>query len=151
MLSVTATGATAGNFKLSFLYNGFLYTTGNIAFNATGANIATAILAATGGPNNAALSTVLPAASITGGGTALPGGPATVTASGAAEGRIQPKLVNNVGLTGGSAVVTETTQGSGATTPYPSGNTLTLATVYIPSTATSSANYTITAASLPTS
>jgi len=138
--SVAITGTpTGGTFTLSFTFNGFNYTTAAIAYNASAATVATAVLAATGGP---ALYGTL-----TGTGGALPGAAVTLTASGALEGPITNQYINTSNLTGGTSVAgtfTSTTAGVGGTPPQFGGNDLPLAFVYIPATATSSSNYVIT-------
>jgi hypothetical protein len=136
---VTSGTPTGGTFTLGFTYNGFNYTTGTIAYNASAATVASAILAATGGP-------ALPSGTVTGSGGALPTA-VTLTASGALEGPITNQRVVANALTGGanpSVAYTVTTPGVGATLPNFAGASLPLATVFIPSTATSSSNYTIT-------
>lgn len=140
---VTSGVPTGGTFALSFMYAGFTYTTAGIAFNASAATVATAVLAATGGP-------ALPATSIAGTGGALPTA-VTLTTSGALQGPITNQVFNGNLLTGGTApsgTFTATTAGVGATAPQPNGGFLPLAHVYIPSTATTSANYTITTIAL---
>lgn len=138
--SVTTTGTpTGGTFILSFKYNGYFYTTSTIAYNAAASAVASAVLAATGGP-------ALPAASLTGSGGALPTA-VTLTASGALEGPITGQTANGAALTGGTsptATFTQTTAGVGGQAPTLGGNYLPLAYVFVPSTATSSSNYTIT-------
>lgn len=140
--SVVTTGIpTGGTFTLSFTYDGENYTTAGIAFNASAATVASAVLAATGGP-------ALPAGTVAGTGGALPTA-VTLTASGALEGPITNQSANYSGLTGGTnptVTFTRTTPGvAGAQAPVPPGaRTTPLAEVFIPSSATTSGNYTIT-------
>lgn len=137
--SVSITGATAGTITLSFHYNGFLYTTATIAYNATAAAVASAVLAATGGP-------ALPSGSLTGTGGPLSTAAVTLTASGALEGPITGQTVSAVsGLTGATATAfNQTTAGVGAAWPTFNGNDMPVALVFVPATATSSANYVFT-------
>ncbi len=137
---VTSGVPTGGTFTLQFTYDGNTYTTAPIAFNASAAAVASALAAATGGP-------ALPG-TLTGSGGPLPTA-VTITASGAFEGPITGQIGNGAGLTGGTApavAFTRTTQGTGGSPAptFPAGNTMTLAEVFIPSTATSSTNYTFT-------
>lgn len=129
---------TAGTFGLEFTYNGSNYTTAtNLAFNSTAAAVAAAVNAATGGPR-------LPA-TFTGTGGPLGTAAVTLTASSALEGPLTNQAIIPNALTGGAASFVRTTQGSGggqAPVP-PGGNVMALAEVFIPSTATSSANYVI--------
>lgn len=129
--SFTAGAATLGTFTVQFLWNGFIFTTAGIAYNATGAAVATAITGATGGPNNATFGDTS-AGTVTGGGTALPTGPATAVFSAGAEGPVVPLFVDSSGLTGGTAALTRTTVGVGAQSPFPSGNALVLGGYYVP-------------------
>jgi hypothetical protein len=139
--SVVTTGVpTGGTFTLSFTYDGQNYTTAPIAFNASAATVATAVVAATGGDQ-------LPG-TLTGTGGALPTA-VTLTASGALEGPITNQFANYAALTGGTnptVAFTQTTAGTGgAQAPTPPGGKVTpLAEIFIPSTATTSGNYTIT-------
>lgn len=135
---VTSGVPTGGTFVLSFVYNGFTYTTAAIAYNAAASAVASAVLAATGGPT---LSTTL-----TGSGGALPTA-VTLTASGSLEGPITNQIFNGAALTGGTApsgTFTTTTAGVGAVPKIPGGLALPLANIFIPSTATSSSSYVIT-------
>lgn len=125
--SVTAGAASAGSFQVQFQYNGFLFTSAAIAYNALGSAVATAIQNATGGPGSATFANLVGGTGgITGGGTALPGGPATVTFSAGVEGPVIPLAVDNQALTGGTGAVTRTTVGVGSQSPFPSGNVLVL-------------------------
>lgn len=95
----TDTGTiTAGNSKLTFLGQ----QTGNVAWNASAANVVTAL---------EALSNIAPGdVSATGG--PLPGTPVVVTFAGAYQGVNVPQMtVDNTGLTGGTLAVTTGTQG----------------------------------------
>lgn len=143
--SVATSGTpTGGTITLGFTYNGFNYTTGTIAYNASASTVASAILAATGGP-------ALPSGSLTGSGGPLTTAAVTLTASSALEGPISNQRVVANALTGGtnpSATFTQTTAGSGSLTSGYGGSTLPLATVFIPSTATSNSNYTTTSVAL---
>lgn len=152
--SVATSGVpTGGTFKLGVTYNGFFFQTAAIAYNAAASAVATAVLAATGGPNNIALSAYAPAAALTGSGGPLGTAAAVLTASAGLEGSFTVGVLANA-LTGGttpSATATVTTTGVGAVGAGPNGSSLILAPVYIPSTASTSANYTIGAGSMLTS
>lgn len=153
--TVATTGTpTGGTFQLGFNYNGFWFVTGNIAYNAAASAVATAVLAATGGPNNVALSSFAPGAALTGSGGALTTAPVTLTAGGGLEGPITNVQVVANALTGGTTpgvTFTRVTQGAGGQSQTPGGSALVLAAVNIPATATSSSNYTITTGQLLTS
>lgn len=137
---------TGGTLALSFMYNGFNYTTAAIATNGsttpTAATVATAVLAATGGP-------ALPASTLTGSGGPF-STPIVLTASGALEGALTRQAINTSLTTGtvGATTYVQSTAGVGGGAPVPSGGYLPLAQVYVPSTATSSSNYTITSVAL---
>lgn len=140
---VTSGTPTGGTFTLGFTYGGFNYKTTTIAYNASAATVASDILAATGGP-------ALPASTLAGTGGALPTA-VTLTASGALEGPITNQHIVANALTGGTTpavTFTVTTAGVGAAVPSFAGGSLPLATVFVPSTATSSSNYTITSVAL---
>lgn len=136
--TVAITGTpTAGTFTLSFTYDGFNYTTAAIAYNATASAVASAVLAATGGP-------ALPAGTLTGSGGPLPA-TVTLTASGALEGPITNQAINISGLTGATGgTFGQTTAGTGVGLTGLGGGVLPLASVFIPSGASSAAGYTIT-------
>lgn len=121
---------TGGNFKVGFTYNGYFFSTASLSNAATGASLATAILAATGGPNNAALSAYAPSAAtaLTGTGTLLSGGATSlvVTAAGGLEGPLANVTLLNNTTTGGTLSLTHTTSGVGAQGFGPNGSYLIL-------------------------
>lgn len=144
-----ANSSASTTFKLNFVWNGFTFTTGTTAAASTGAALATLMLAATGGPNNCAFSAFAGAGALTGTGAGFPTS-AVITAAVGAEGPITNMWISNVS---GAATysVTHTTVGSGAINPFPTKSQLVLASVYVPSTATTSANYVISTGPLMTS
>lgn len=154
-----ATTGAGTSFKLQWTYDGFIFTTAAITATGTTASVATAIQGATGGPGNNA-STFLAAANGTGllaplaaiattGAGPLGSGTVTITASGMLEGPIPFAVVSNIGVV---VTLTHTTVGVGAAVPpIPSGDSLILGNVYVPSTATTSANYVYAAGPLMTS
>lgn len=102
-------GASAGTVVVSFIWNGNVYTTAAIPYNASNAALQAALLAATGpGP-------ALAAGTITVSAGPLPAA-ATITYSGATSGPITGQTATPTGLTGGTVTYTRTTPGSGA--PY---------------------------------
>lgn len=144
--TLTSTGgATGGTVNIAFNYNGIWFQATGITFSATAAAVATAMLAATGGPNNETLAQFAPGATITGSGGALGTAPVVLTTGGGLEGPITNLQVTNL-LTGGTPVVTfvRTTPGVGASSPSINGSYLILASVNVPTGATGSGNYTIT-------
>ena len=123
---------TGGAFYIGFTYNGFWFKTASLSNALVGSTLASAILAATGGPFNAALSAWQPSAAtaeVGGGASALSTGAVslTATAAGGLEGPLQNvQLLNNT-ATGGTLTLTHTTSGTGVTGPKPNGNFLILA------------------------
>lgn len=144
--ALTATGgATGGTINIGFNYNGYWFQATGIGFAATAAAVGTAMLGATGGPNNETLAQFAPGATVTGAGGPLGTAPVTLTAGGGLEGPITNLQATNL-LTGGTPVVTftRTTPGVGASSPSNNGSYLILASVNVPAGAGSSAAYTIT-------
>jgi hypothetical protein len=138
--SVTITGTpTGGTFTLSFTYNGFHYTTANIAYNAAATAVATAVSGATSTNGGPALE-----GAFTGAGGALPGAAVTLTAGAGIEGPLA-SLTAASALTGGTPAITylQVVPGAGATLPSFGGAVLPLAEVFVPATATTSGNFTI--------
>jgi len=109
--SVALGAATAGTFVLSFLWNGNIYTTAAIAFNATAAAVASAVLAATGGP-------ALPAGGVVGSAGPLPAATTLTFAAGMA-GPVTNQTITGTGLTGGTPTFTRTTPGVGGRYVHP--------------------------------
>jgi hypothetical protein len=143
---------SGGSFFLGFSYNGYWFKTATTASSAVASTIATNVLAATGGPNATALSSFAPGAALTGAGGALSAGTAvTLTSSAGLEGNLTNIEVLTSSLTGGTLSAATTTQGVGNYGATPNGNYLVLAQVLVPSTATTSANYTITTGAMQTS
>lgn len=143
---IPSAALTAGTFKLGFSFNGYWFTTAAIAYNATAATIATAVLAATGGPNNVALSAFCPGAGLTGSGGPLSSNlTVSLVASGSLETNASNVSVLTAGTITGGTITTSSVEapGGGQAGLTPTGGMLVLAPVNVPSTATSSANYTI--------
>jgi hypothetical protein len=103
--SVIATGATAGNFTLTFDGE----TTANIAYNANAAAVQSAL---------EALSNINPG-DVTVAGGALPGTAVTITFGGQYANTNVPQMTaDSSGLTGGTAVVSTTTAGAASAGTY---------------------------------
>lgn len=129
---------TAGTFTLSFTYNGINYVTAGIAYDATAATVASAVLAATAVGN---IGPALPAGTLTGAGGPIGTAAVTLTASGALEGPITNQAINYSGVTGAtSGSFTQTTAGVGASYPEFDGQNLPLAFVFVPENATAPAS-----------
>ena len=150
VMTIATTGVpTGGTFTLGFQYNGYTYVTGTIAFNATAAAVAAAILAATGNVSaGLPQQMTLPAGTLAGAGGPLTTATVTLTASGALVGPIQNMTVINNGLTGGTTpgvtIATTTVGSGGSAAPIPAGINLPLANVWVPAGAASAAACTIT-------
>jgi hypothetical protein len=150
VVTVSSSAAiTGGTFKVGFTYNGFWFTTAALANTTTGAQLATAMLAATGGPNNAALSAYAPSAvaglSATGAGLSTGAVNLVVTAAGGLEGPLQNVTLLNNTATGGTLSLVHTTSGVGAQGFGPNGGYLILASS---STAVGASSATLSGATL---
>lgn len=149
-VSVTGSVGASGTIGFQFQWNGITFT-GSASFTTssmTAATLATAIGAATGGPGQGGSTFAQLAAAPTGSGGPLPGTPAVITFTGAAEGPVVPSFFD-VSAIGGTGVVSVTrTVGTGAATTIPSGNALVLGGYYVPAGTTNAAAATATGANL---
>lgn len=125
--TLTLTGATGGTLSLTGAYNGVPFTVSGLSVTATAAQVATAVLAATG-----------LASGIAGTGGALGTGAVTLTASGIATGTFSNLAVNTSAATGAPvASYVQTTAGVlGPQAPVVSGNSNGIATVVVAANAT---------------
>lgn len=107
--TLTASGTVSGGtFTITYTIGGTAYTTAPIAFNATAAAIATAVLAAV---------PFWPAGTVTGGGGPISTTAVTLTFSGVLANQPMPlPTVNSTGLTGTTPVITPTSTTTGV--PY---------------------------------
>ena len=146
VLSVASSAAlSAASFKLGFSYNGFWFVTGALTQATTGSALATAILAATGGPTGAALSAYAPGGSATGAGAAFSTGAVTqtVTFGGGLEGAVSNPELLTESATGGTLTVAEPTVGVGNVQDFAVGSNLIIGLINTPAGATSISNSTL--------
>lgn len=150
VFTITPVGTpAAGNFKLSFTWHGNWYTTANIAYNASGATIATAMIAATRALNypagvtaSAAAAPAIPALGFTGSGADVSAGAATITSANFVSGPISNQIISDYpsGTASTGYTFATTTTGSGGADPQPLGGTmLPLAHIYVPHAAANAA------------
>lgn len=141
--TLTAVGSpAAGTFKIAFVYNGYPYQTAAIAFGATGAAVATAMIAAGGGVGNPP---TIPAGGFTGSGTTLPA-TTTITSGAPLGGPVTGLAITDNTMTVNTTYTLATTVvgTGGAQPPIPGGANLPLANVYVPAGAANAAACTFT-------
>lgn len=105
--SVSVGAATAGSVTLSFTWDGNVYTTGTIAFNAIASTVAGAVQAAT-----APGGFTLPASAVAASGGPLATSPIVLTFQNQMVGPVTGQTITPTGLTGGTAAFTRTIAGS---------------------------------------
>ena len=143
VFTITAVGSpAAGSFKISWNYAGYPYTSGSIAYGATGAAVVTGLLAAANGA--ATQPPTIPTAGFTGSATTLPAA-TTITSSVAVGGPITNLTVTENSMTASTNyALAVTTQGSGPLPFVPAGVNLPLCNVFVPHAAANAAACTFT-------
>ena len=150
VFTITPVGTpAAGTFLLSFTWNGNWYTTAGIAYNGSGATIATAMIAATRALNypagvtaSAAAAPAIPALGFTGAGADVSAGAATITSANFVSGPVTNQAITSYpsGTASTGYTFATTTVGSGGALPQPLGGTiLPLAHIYVPHAAANAA------------